>query len=94
MYFVYVLQSRKDGSLYTGFTNNVDRRVKNHNSGLNVSTRLKGPWLLIYSESYIIKEDALGREKFLKSGRGKKYLDHQLKNFFHIHPRLKSLEST
>jgi putative endonuclease len=94
MYFVYILQSNKDGSLYTGFTEDLDRRFKEHNEGLNVSTALLKPWTLIYYEAYSIKADALGREKFLKSGRGKSYLDHQLKNFFEKNPRKKTSELT
>jgi putative endonuclease len=86
---VYVLQSLRDHSLYTGFTRNVKKRIILHNEGLNQSTAKLKPWTLIYYEAYIIKEDALCRERFLKSGSGKKYLDKQLKEYFKNNPRKK-----
>lgn len=89
MYYVYVLQSLKDKSLYTGFSRSVKKRLIWHNNGLNESTRRLGPWKLIYYEAYVVKEDALSREKFLKSGSGKNYLDKQLKEYFEICPRKK-----
>ena len=89
MYYVYILQSFVDQSLYVGFTRDVVKRVSAHNEGLNYSTVRLKPWVLIYCEAYVIKEDDLGREKFLKSGAGKKYLDKQLKNYFQKHPRKK-----
>ena len=94
MYYVYVLQSLKNKSLYTGFTSSVKKRLICHNNGLNVSTVKFRPWKLIYFESYIIKEDALNRERFLKTGRGKAYLDHQLKGYFLKYPRKKIVKST
>lgn len=87
MYYVYILRSFVDHSLYVGFTRNVVKRVRAHNEGLNHSTVRFKPWALIYCEAYVVKEDALGREKFLKSGSGKKYLDKQLKNYFQKNPR-------
>lgn len=87
MYYVYVLQSITSGCLYTGFTRSVYKRLKGHNDGLNEFSKKFGPWKLIYYEVYIIKEDAIAREKFLKSGSGKKYLDKQLKEYFKHNPR-------
>ncbi|RJQ33478.1 GIY-YIG nuclease family protein [Candidatus Parcubacteria bacterium] len=89
MYYVYVLQSLKDKSLYTGFSRSVKKHLIWHNKGLNEFTRKFGPWELIYYEAYVIKEDALSREKFLKSGSGKNYLDKQLKEYFKNNPRKK-----
>jgi len=80
-YYVYVLQSLKDLSLYIGFTENLKARLQEHNSGKNVSTKYKIPFELIYFEGYRNKMDTLGREKFLKSGSGRRYIDKQLKNF-------------
>ncbi len=79
MYYVYVLHSLKNKSLYTGFTRNIQKRLIWHNEGLNSSSAKFKPWKLIYFEGYIIKEDALNREKFLKSGSGKKYLNQRRK---------------
>jgi putative endonuclease len=82
MYFVYILHSASDQNLYTGFTENLDKRIQEHNDGLNLSTKHRRPLELIYYEAYYIKGDALAREKFLKSGSGKNYLKKQLKHYF------------
>lgn len=89
MYYVYVLQSLKYKILYTGFTRSVSKRLIHHNEGLSEFTSKFRPWKLIYYEAYVIKEDALSREKFLKSGSGKRYLDSQLKEYFKNNPRKK-----
>ncbi len=89
MYYIYILQSLKDNSLYTGFTNSLLRRLSEHNQGLSLATKGLRPWKIIYYEAYQLEADAKCREVFLKSGSGKKYLDKQLKNFFLISPRKK-----
>jgi len=89
MYYVYIIQSLKDKSLYTGFTRSVKKRLLVHNEGLSEYTSKLRPWKLIYYEAYLIKEDAICREKFLKSGSGKHYLDKQLKEYFKENPRKK-----
>jgi len=86
MYYVYVLRSRKDGKLYTGLTANVHRRLEQHNAGQVTSTKARRPLDLIYYEAYVSKDDAEGRELFLKSGSGKRYLKKQLANYFGLHP--------
>ena len=85
MFYVYILHSQKDHKLYTGFTNNIKRRVIEHNSGKVESTKLRRPLKLIYYEAYIEKSDAENREIFLKSGSGKRYLKKQLKIYFDKH---------
>lgn len=82
MYFVYILQSLKDGDWYIGFTEDVVRRLSDHNSGKNISTAHRKPFKLMYYEAYVDKNDALGREKFLKSGAGHGYIKKQLKHYF------------
>lgn len=67
MYQVYVLRSKKDSSFYVGYTNNIERRLKEHNNGLVEYTRKYLPWRLIYYESFLSIEDAKKREKSLKS---------------------------
>ena len=89
MYYVYVLHSIKNKSLYIGFTRNVEKRLDSHNKSLNNYTKKFCPWRLIYFEMYTTKEDALNREKFLKSGSGNRYLDKQLKEYFKNNPRIK-----
>jgi len=74
LYFVYVLNSDKDNKRYIGFTENLDKRVVEHNSGLVKSTKNRRPFKLTYFEEYVGKEKALKREKFFKSGLGRSYL--------------------
>ena len=82
MYFVYVLQSELDKSWYIGFSTAIDQRVDEHNSGKNHSTKFRRPWKLIYYEAYLHKLDALGRERFLKSGSGHRFLRKQMVHYF------------
>ncbi len=81
MYYVYLLLSRRDLKFYIGFTEDVTRRLEDHNSGKVESTVDRRPLELIYYEAYLDKADALGREKFLKSGSGHRYIKKQLKNY-------------
>ncbi len=81
MYYVYLLKSLSDRGWYTGFTEDINRRFEDHNFGKNVSTRARRPFVLIYYEEYLYKLDALGREKFLKSGSGKRFLEKQLRHY-------------
>ena len=81
MNYVYTLLSDKDGKLYTGSTNDLKRRLKEHESGNVSSTKSRRPLRLIYYEACIDQEDARQREKYLKSGMGKKYLRNRLKKY-------------
>ena len=81
MYYVYVLKSSRDKKFYTGATNNLKRRLTEHNTGKNISTKARIPLKLIYYEAYLMKEDAEAREKFLKTNLGKRFLKKQLKNY-------------
>ncbi len=80
-YYVYILLSLKDNKFYIGFTTNLEKRLIEHNSGKNTSTRNRTPFKLIYFEGYLNKQDALGREKFLKSGSGHRFIKKQLNSF-------------
>ena len=77
-YYTYVLISRKDGKLYTGFTHRLRERLNEHNNGLNRSTKGRGPFDLIYYEACLSEEMAIKREKQLKSGHGKRYIKNRL----------------
>ena len=70
MYYVYVLRSRKDERLYTGYTNDLRRRLAEHKTGANVSTRSRLPLNLIYYEAYTSQADAKAREFRLKNSSG------------------------
>lgn len=84
-YYVYVLLSNKDNGWYTGYTTDLGRRLREHNDGESKSTRFRKPLELIYFEGYRSKKDALGREKLLKSGSGRRYIKKQLRNFLWCH---------
>jgi putative endonuclease len=75
MYTVYVLKSEVDGRLYKGFTSNIVSRVKEHNRGKQKSTSGYKPWKLVYSEEVSSRHEARDREKFLKSGIGREFLN-------------------
>jgi putative endonuclease len=79
MYYVYVLQSLKDKLFYTGFTDNLERRIQEHNNNRGGSTRNRGPFKVIYYEWCLNKHDAIAREKYLKSGMGKKFIRNRVK---------------
>jgi putative endonuclease len=78
-YYTYILQSLKTGNWYTGYTGDLRERFKQHNSNQNVSTKKRGPFTLLYYEACLDIEDARARERFLKSGPGKKFLKNRLK---------------
>lgn len=61
------MRSLKDGKLYTGYTNNLGRRLKEHNNGLTKSTWHRRPFKLVYSESYKNKKEAAKREWYFKN---------------------------
>ena len=77
MYYVYVLRSLKDGRFYVGMTENIDRRLKEHNQGRTRSTKGYRPWELFFSEPYDTRIAAREREKYLKSGIGKEYIKYK-----------------
>ena len=66
MHYVYLLQSRKDKSLYVGNTNNLEKRLVEHSSGKISYTKSHMPLRLVYYEAYLDRLDALGRENKLK----------------------------
>ncbi|MEZ4200122.1 MAG: GIY-YIG nuclease family protein [Candidatus Paceibacterota bacterium] len=81
MYYVYILKSEKSGQLYTGVTNDLRKRLSQHNLGQSTFTKKGVPWELIYYEASLNEDDAHTREKYLKSGPGKAYLKNRLKRF-------------
>lgn len=70
-YYVYVIISLKTDHWYIGSTNNLPRRVEEHNSGNTKSTRGRGPWELKYSKGYETKEEAQRMERKIKSWKNK-----------------------
>ncbi len=70
MYFVYILQSQKDKSYYTGFTENLENRVRDHNWHEATYSKSKAPFDLVWYCSFRNKRMALDFEKYLKQGSG------------------------
>ncbi len=81
MYYVYVLQSQKDKNFYIGFTNNLQKRIEEHNSGISKATKGRRPLKLIYYEFCLNRQDAMRREKYLKTTWGKRYIKNRIKSY-------------
>ena len=82
MYYTYVLLSEQDGKFYTGFTKELKLRFEQHNKGAVESTRNRRPFKLIYYEACLERDDALRREKYLKTHYGKMFIKKRLKSYF------------
>jgi putative endonuclease len=80
-YYVYVLQSESDKNFYTGYTNNIRVRIKEHNSGKVLSTKNRLPMNLIYWEGCLNQIVALSREKYLKTAWVKRFIKNRLKTY-------------
>jgi len=78
MFYTYLLESLIDKTWYIGYTSDLRSRFIGHNKGKNIATNGKKPWKLIYYEAYIDRIDAKKRERFLKSGSGRKFLKKQI----------------
>lgn len=81
MWYVYILQSQKDGNFYTGLSGDVGRRLQEHNSGQVKPTKSRTPFVLVYVEPFKTLAEARAREKFFKSGAGRKLRDQILKKY-------------
>lgn len=82
MFYVYILQSTKYKKFYIGFTYDLKARLKKHNLGKVKATLPYSPWKIIFYEAYLNKYDALHREKYLKSYKGKTTIRYMLKDYF------------
>jgi len=80
-YWTYVLQSKKDGKMYVGYSHDLKGRLEAHNKGYVASTKNRCPLVLIYSEMCRDKKDALQREKYLKTHLGKLFIHKRLKTY-------------
>jgi len=80
-YYVYVLQSEKDGFFYTGYTGDLNKRIQEHRDGHVLSTKNRLPMKLVYWEGGLNQQDATRRERYLKSTWGKRYLKSRIANY-------------
>ncbi|MBN2307113.1 GIY-YIG nuclease family protein [Candidatus Peregrinibacteria bacterium] len=78
-YIVYIIRSKKTGKRYIGYTQDIDERLRRHNTGTSAYTKREKPWELIYSEEMTSKSEALKREKEIKSFKGGGSLKNLLK---------------
>ena len=62
MYLMYIIQSLKNQRYYVGSTGNITQRLSEHSRGQNISTRNRGPWKLVYTESFATVIEAKKRE--------------------------------
>lgn len=78
MFYTYVLRSKKDGKLYIGYTKDLKRRINDHRRGLVRSTKNRRPLILIYYEACLKEEKAIQREKYFKTGFGRRFIQNRL----------------
>lgn len=79
-YYVYILLSQKDNKFYIGFTSDLERRLKEHQQDKDISTSKRLPVELIYFEGHRAKKDALRREAYFKTTKGKTTLKQMLRD--------------
>ena len=78
MFYTYVIKSLRDNKLYVGWTNDLKKRLKSHNDGLVESIKARRPLKLEYYEACRDKEKAIQREKYFKTGFGRKFLKNRM----------------
>ena len=83
MYYTYVLLSEKDKKFYCGYTKDLERRLRDHDNGLVKSTMFRRPLRLVYFEACLNESDAIKREKYFKSGFGRRFLKNRLENYLY-----------
>ena len=74
MFYVYAIKSLSRNYIYVGLTNNLERRILQHNNGENRTTKSYTPFVLIHLEKFETRIEARTKEKYLKSGIGKELL--------------------
>jgi putative endonuclease len=80
-YYVYVLQSEKDGELYVGYTDDLKKRLNDHNKGRVPSTKNRTPLKLVYCEACLNQQDATKRENYLKTTWGRRFINSRLEQY-------------
>lgn len=80
-YYVYILQSLRNGSFYIGYTSDLRKRFKSHNNGENSATKPFKPYKLIFYEAFLNKIDAKNREEYFKGGYGRRIIKKMLNQY-------------
>jgi putative endonuclease len=78
MFWVYILYSEKTDRYYVGQTNNITDRLERHNEGRNKATKAGMPWVLVHTETYGTRSEAVQRETQIKARKSRKYIVSQL----------------
>lgn len=86
-YYIYILQSLKNNSLYIGYTSDLKKRFDQHNSGLNKATKPFIPYKLIFYEAFLNRIDAKNREEYLKGGYGRKTIKSMMEKYLEMKPK-------
>ena len=84
MFYVYILQSLKNKSLYIGYTSDLKKRFSEHNDGKSLATKPFRPYNLIFYEAFLNQKDAKLREEYLKSGWGFRSIKKMMENYFKV----------
>ena len=80
MFFLYIIQSEMDGSFYIGYSANPTNRLNKHNTAKSGYTSRKKPWVLVYTEEFKTKSEAIRREKFIKAQKSKVFIEKLIAN--------------
>ena len=80
MYWVYILKNKLNGRYYVGHTNNLTRRIEEHNSGRSRYTKRKGIWILVYVEEFVTRAEAMKRELEIKNRKSRKFIEGLIRN--------------
>ncbi|MFA6016842.1 MAG: GIY-YIG nuclease family protein [Patescibacteria group bacterium] len=86
-YYVYILRSLKNNSLYIGYTSDLKKRFKEHNSGISQATKPFTPYRLIFYEAFLNRVDAKNREEYLKGGYGRKTIKLMINEYLEKNPK-------
>jgi len=78
MFYTYVLRSKSDGKLYVGYCKDLKSRLKEHNRGQVNATKSRKPYVLVYYEACLSGEKAIKREKYFKTGFGRRFLKNRI----------------
>lgn len=81
MFYVYIIQSKKNSELYIGYTSDLKNILLKHNQGLNLFTKKYMPWQLIYYEACIQKSDAVRRGHYLKTTQERRLIKRRIKDY-------------
>lgn len=81
MFYTYVLLSKNDGKFYIGFTSDLRKRITEHQSKKVQSTKGRGDLIFIYYEACLNEKDAIKREKYFKTGFGRRFLNNRMEHY-------------